>query len=309
MKTRRERISVRTRNSLAVATRARRFGSSAKLSLSPWATNTSHHAHPFWQRHPANGRRCDAMPIKHQNDALLRQLYGITADVRWRRIDSLFVSSHLGRQSNPRPMHQGRCARRKRAASEKNEWWKGGRAEKDGYMGHRRKDAIDLSQNEAGGKWTIFQWIGRERDRERERERKRGPDRKMEFFRGKMEFWAHREPPRGVPAVIRASNTLRWFCGCFDTLESGTVVGYVRCGKQGDGEGVGRTVSYDFRLAPAIAAAPTALWMYAWDTNFMLYALNAPVIRSRARTADATPHFALASAEEKREDELSQFSV
>lgn len=33
----------------------------------------------------------------------------------------------------------------------------------------------------------------------------------------------------------------------------------------------------------------------------MLYALNAPVIRSRARTADAIPHFVLASAEEKRE--------
>jgi len=41
--------------------------------------------------------------------------------------------------------------------------------------------------------------------------------------------------------------------------DGGNGVGYVRCGKQGDGEGVGRTVSYDFRLAPAIAAAPTAL--------------------------------------------------
>lgn len=45
-------------------------------------------------------------------------------------------------------------------------------------------------------------------------------------------------------------------------------VGYVcrGCAAQGEGggggggwRGVGRTVSYDFRLAPAIAAAPTAL--------------------------------------------------
>jgi len=135
-----------------------------------------------------------------------------------------------------------------------------------------------------------------ENEREREKE---GSDGKMEFSRRKMEFWAHQGPVRGVSAVIRATVTLRWFCECFDTSRSD---GYrARVGRRT--RGMGRTVSYDFRLAPAIAAAPTALWMYAWDTNFMLYALNAPMIRSRTRTLDATPRFPLTSEAASSEEE------
>lgn len=234
------------------------------------------------------------MPIKHQNDALLRQLYGITAD-GWRRlatIDSLFVNNHLGRQSNPRPVHRGEFEGRKF-----EEKWKMEEGDDYGAQSERRDWFI---AKRGRGKWTIFQWIDGEREREREKEEFNG---KMEFSRRKMEFWAHQGPARGVSAVIRATVTLRWFCECFDTSRSDGYGG-ARIGRRS----MGRTVSYDFRLAPATAAAPMALWMYAWDTNFMLYALNAPMIRSRTRT----PRFPLtseaASSEEGRGRDASLLS-
>lgn len=236
------------------------------------------------------------MPIKHQNDALLRQLYGrwVAAAVA---IDSLFVNSHLGRQSNPQPVHRGEFEGRKLHRGK----MKDGRR---GWLWGTVGKAIDLLQKEAAVSGLFFN-ESMENEREREKKEFNG---KMEFSRRKMEFWAHQGPARGVSTVIRATVTLRWFCECFDTSRND---GYgLRIGRRT--RGMGRTVSYDFRLTPATAAAPTALWMYAWDTNFMLYALNAPMIRSRTRTLDATPRFLLtseaASSEEERERDASPFA-
>lgn len=52
--------------------------------------------------------------------------------------------------------YASRRAWRKRAAPKKNERRKEWRAERDGYMGHTRKGAIDLSQKEAAVSGLFF---------------------------------------------------------------------------------------------------------------------------------------------------------
>lgn len=116
MKTGREQISVTTR-AMRWPSQRGAFDASVHplnehLSLalfSLWTANASRYAHPFRQRHPANGgRRCDAMPIKHQNDALLRQLYGVTADARGGDGSICYLSAVISKDnSTPRPMHRG----------------------------------------------------------------------------------------------------------------------------------------------------------------------------------------------------------
>lgn len=71
------------------------------------------------------------------------------------------------------PAGASRRARRKRAASKKNERWKGGwdGAERDGLYGAQSERRDWFIAKRGRGKWTIFQWIGRERERERKRQR------------------------------------------------------------------------------------------------------------------------------------------
>lgn len=90
VKTRRQRMSVMCRAS------RRGSGSFPKRTSFSRGQSKPHHIHPDNVIQPSAG---DATPIKHQNGVSLRQLYGAAADARL-RIDSLFVSSHLGRQSD-----------------------------------------------------------------------------------------------------------------------------------------------------------------------------------------------------------------
>lgn len=211
------------------------------------------------------------MPIKHQNDALLRQLYGVTADAPRRRIDSLFVSSHLGRQSNPAAAGASRRARRKRAASKKNERWKGGCEGGKGRViwGHSRKGAIDLSQKEAAVSGLFFNESVENARGVKERGRGEGGGAR---WKNEIFPWEN-----GILSAPRTSERSASRHTCFshppvilrvfrysrerDGGDGGYGVGYVRLRDKGRRRtrGVERTVSYDFRLAPAVAAAPTAL--------------------------------------------------
>lgn len=108
---RRERISV-TR--APVATRRRALVHPPNEHRSPAANPCR--AHPSRQRHPAAGRRPmrRAMPIKHQNGASLRQLYGVTADARRRAgADRFAICQQSSRKTVRRtgPMHRGELRR------------------------------------------------------------------------------------------------------------------------------------------------------------------------------------------------------
>jgi len=93
------------------------------------------------------------------------------------------------------------------------------KAEGDGYGRHSRKGAIDLLQKEAAVSGLFFN-KSFENEKERERERVNGlasaSDRSGgSRWKNGISPWengilsASREPSRGVPAVIRASVTLR----------------------------------------------------------------------------------------------------
>lgn len=78
-----------------------------------------------------------AMPIKHQNGALLRQLYGITADGWWRRRrrwlcdDRFAICQQSSRKTIQPSAGASRRVRRKKVTWKKNERWEEGGAEGD----------------------------------------------------------------------------------------------------------------------------------------------------------------------------------
>lgn len=88
---------------------------------------------------------------------------------------------------------------------------------------------------------------------------------------GEMEFWAVRARFNGVSKATVARHT----CLSHRSVISRLLFRYLAPrGGRGRRRRMVRAVSYDFRLR-----LHRHLWMYAWDTNFTLYALNAMAIR------------------------------
>jgi len=96
------------------------------------------------------------MPIKHQNDALLRQLYGVTADARCAAVTDRFAICQQSSQKTiqiyiHRGVPGGRGLRRRKMKDGKD-------GERKGMViwGNTRKGAIDLSQKEAAVSGLFF---------------------------------------------------------------------------------------------------------------------------------------------------------